>query len=280
MSRRELFREYMANLSRTAAETVEGTTYVAPQASTGKAISSFQELNPTAAQLVVGGIGAGKTTELLVARSILNQLPDITAEYIDASLYQDLGRLRVGCLFALVGLRILERLGKEAPSEGDSLRDWANGYVDDQLYAEDDDSRVPGVITPPRTEWPDIPEHQTENLRIVLRSFERTNKRFVAVVDSFDRVTDLDNFSSLVHQDVAAIRALRVGLVIVGPPRSIFGALDSEILRFDKVMTLPAVDPQSESGRDFLRAVLGGIFRRCASRSPLLGKVGWRASLH
>ena len=68
------------------------------------------ELRPSSVHLLLGGIGSGKTTQLLLAEEHLNQLEGFKAIYVDVSLYTDIFQLEPGALVAIAGLEIIKLL--------------------------------------------------------------------------------------------------------------------------------------------------------------------------
>jgi hypothetical protein len=68
------------------------------------------ELRPSSVHLLLGGIGSGKTTQLLLAQEHLNQLEGFKAIYVDVSLYTDISKLEPGALVAIAGLEIIKLL--------------------------------------------------------------------------------------------------------------------------------------------------------------------------
>ena len=108
-NRREKFRQYMARLSAAAhpREAIKEGLYVPlPGRSVADQLVSRIELEPAASHLVVGGVGSGKTTQLLVARDRLKEILDIRPLFIDVSQKHDLAHLQPGVLVVLAGLRL------------------------------------------------------------------------------------------------------------------------------------------------------------------------------
>lgn len=68
------------------------------------------ELRPSSIHLLLGGIGSGKTTQLLLATERLNTLEDIKAIYVDVTLYTDISELQSGALIAIAAIKLLEFL--------------------------------------------------------------------------------------------------------------------------------------------------------------------------
>jgi hypothetical protein len=179
MSRRRRFRSYMARMAAAAdpALAIEQQMYVRPPRPLADELVSRLEIEPAGRHLVVGGIGSGKTTQLLLATQALNAMLDICAEYIDVSQKQDLVKLRPGCLVALAGLALLKYLPEETEGREGFVK-WANGFECDpwELEPDDDDGRfvkVDGVVTPPEREWPEISAYQVGRLSLfaALRAF-------------------------------------------------------------------------------------------------------------
>jgi len=95
MTRREKFREYMARLAAAAdpALALQQSLYVHPPGALSDLLVPRLEIDPTSSQLVVGGVGSGKTTQLLIGAQKLSAMGDIAAEYFDVSARQDLAKL-------------------------------------------------------------------------------------------------------------------------------------------------------------------------------------------
>jgi len=81
--------------------------------------------------------------------------------------------------------------------------------------------------------------------------------QFVVLFDSLDRTTNRAGFTQLVDQDVAALRRCNIGVVLIGPIRSLEGFGRLEVDRFDKLHVQGPVDVEQDTeGRDFLFRVL------------------------
>jgi hypothetical protein len=77
------------------------------------------EVRPASLHLLLGGIGSGKTTQLLLAQEHLNQLEGFKAIYVDVSLYTDISKIERGALIAIAGLEIIRLLDKSDDPELD-----------------------------------------------------------------------------------------------------------------------------------------------------------------
>ena len=223
-----------------------------------------------AAQAVIGGIGFGKTTQLLAAEGELNRVPGIVARYVDVRGKHRLDQPRSGVLLALAGLElsaILEVDGahdvKETCAE---LRRLAEGkWVDPWERDGDDrpeDTWSPGVLSPP-------PRPSTEVgalASVVRRLGEALGGRSVVILfDGLDRVPP-PAFAELVRLDQATLRSLGIGTVVAGSEQLAFGASRFMLESFDPWHHVAAIDTARDSiGRAFLQQVL----RRRASSETL-----------
>ena len=75
------------------------------------------EVRPASLHLLLGGIGSGKTTQLLLAQEHLNQLEGFNAIYVDVSLYTDISKIERGALIAIAGLEIIKFLDNKKQSD-------------------------------------------------------------------------------------------------------------------------------------------------------------------
>ena len=107
--RRERFREYMRKLNPTAPPqtTIEAGLAVEDlHGSLFRTLAARADLDPGSQQLVVGGIGSGKTIELLMAARWLEQQGQTLPVYLDISAETDLSGLNSGALLAGFGLHL------------------------------------------------------------------------------------------------------------------------------------------------------------------------------
>ncbi|TMQ04606.1 MAG: hypothetical protein E6J90_51035 [Deltaproteobacteria bacterium] len=261
MSRRARFRGYMARMAAAADPTlaIEQQMYVPPPRALAEVLVRHLEIEPAGRHLVVGGIGSGKTTQLLLATQALNSMPDMCAAYIDVSRKRDLVKLKPGCLVALAGLALLEHL-PTAPEGGKGFASWANGYACEPWELEYDDGQfvtVDGVVTPPEPAWPEIDAHWVQQLSFFAEQLHRNGRSFVALFDSLDRSSNREGFAQLVEQDIAALHRCQIGVVLIGPIRSLEGFGRLEVDRFDRLHMQAPVDIERDpAGREFLFRVL------------------------
>lgn len=262
-NRRDKFREYMSRLDAAADPrlAIERGFYVS-RSGRGNAdqIAGRLELRPASTHLLVGGVGAGKTTQLLMARDRLSALGDTTAIYIDISKHQDLRQLQPGVLLTLVGLETCALLAPETEARKSAeirFRAWANGYDDLRAPHQESEYWVPGVVTPPSDDL----EHNIAEMKKALNEIRgeigTQTPHLVLLIDSLDRLPRLEPFTGILEQDVAAISSLGIGLVLVGPIGAIHGLQRLIAERFDYIYHQSFIDVQDDhAGRDFLLEVL------------------------
>lgn len=279
-SRLEKFRTYMARLNPAASPMqafVEGLVVPRPGRSTAEQIAARLELDPTSSHLVIGGIGSGKTTQLLITCGRLNQLADTHAEYIDVSEMHDMSRMDPGTLIVVAGLaagRLLEPTDdRAAHAAGEQFRRWAHGHaewvqVDDEPSSGDgwshdaDDGSYKLIEEKPLLSPPERPIHwsvddKAQALSLIRSALRRRFAHIVLLLDSLDRLPDPSLFATAVEQDVRALRKAGIGLVLVGPLRSMFGPHRAVADHFQHFYAQPAVDVQRDgAGLAFLTSVL------------------------
>lgn len=262
MTRRERFRTYMARVdpATNPLNAIERGYYVRPPGAISNQIVGRFEIEPNARQLIVGGIGSGKTTQLLVCTSSLKQVPDIAAVYIDVSSHQDLSKIHPGCLAALGASELTRNVDGVDSVLSTRIRNWAHGYsVHPQDYVDYDDENVwvPGAVKSPQPDWSNIEQECVDDVQALAAAIADQGKHPVLLFDSLDRMSDNEAFSQIVRQDVAALHACGIGVVLVGPLRSLekFGRIDAD--RFDHLHVQTPVDVRAdEQGRGFLDSVI------------------------
>lgn len=255
-----------------------------PGRTTADEVAARLELDPTSSHLVVGGIGSGKTTQLLVARDRLSKLADTRAEYVDVSAIHDISQMESGALLVVAGLtlgRLLNRSSddKEARNAKEQFRRWAHGHqesywVEEDPHPYDDDidysepPSYPGhqrlveikeraLLSSPHGNLDWTIEEKKPTLIALAKGIRKQFPHIVLLLDSLDRLSDTAVFAKLVEQDVRAIREAGIGVVLVGPLRSMFGANRPIADHFQHFYPQPAVDVQKDAaGLKFMVDVL------------------------
>ncbi|MBS9391154.1 MAG: hypothetical protein HEQ33_20565 [Dolichospermum sp. WA123] len=214
-------------------EAIESGYYVhAPGKLLVDNISNRIALRPSSSHLLLGGIGSGKTTQLLVACQQINEIEDIHAIYIDVSLYTDISKITSGVLTAIAGLEIAkliqDRKDKNIIESVELIRDLANGYASynydeyPEPHEYDEVIIVKGII-PKKSEGYGI---SLELVKTVSKLTKYTSEKYgnlVLLFDGLDRLDDAKMFMQLVFSDAKAISSAGIGLVLVGSLTAIYG---------------------------------------------------------
>lgn len=236
-------------------------------------------LRPYASQVLVGGIGAGKTTQVLVACDrVKKECADTWPVYVDVSEHHTLKDLSAGVLVAIAGLRLagfFKPEGRIASAAVRAARDrvwgWARGAWVEADPFDDDEAQDPGFWRPGilrEKRFDDAFAHYLPDLKVLCEALPEAGRHVVMFFDSLDRLESVEAFVTAVEQDVRALRQLGIGVVMTAPLTSMFGSHRADLDRFDEVLHLPAVDVSAgATGKDFLVEVL-------ARRAPegLLGQ--------
>ncbi len=280
MDRLNRYREFMRQLDLTdAEEVIRKGMYVAPaEGGVAERLVPSVALRPYASHVLVGGIGSGKTTQLLVAADLIEaRCPDTWAVYVDVSRRHRLAELAPGVLVALAGL-VIEGIVRpnviaprftERPSEVhralERVRRWAKGehvdpaYLDEGVHEGDGAVWVDGLLKSPEP----LREQLSENLddiETLRNALPKERQNVTILFDSLDRLDDVDTFVRCVEQDLRALRRLGIGVVMTAPLQAMFGAKRADLDRFDVVLQQSAVDVTNDTtGLAFLSDVL---FRR------------------
>jgi hypothetical protein len=247
-----------------------------PGRSLSDQIAARLELQPASAQLVVGGVGSGKTTQLLVCERRLRALSDTTVVYVDVGLFQELNKLKAEDLLVIVGLKIVQTVSptsEAAKKAAMQFMRWAHGYtywqrLEDDYEPEQDDGDseeppeepiyVPGVLSSP--EPPPLSysvQQKKDALNDLLYELRLRAPHVVLLVDSIDRILNPVTLEHLFASDVRVMRELGVGVVLVGPLTLLYGTQRHLTDRFDRYYIQPWIDVrQNVEGQAFLLRLL------------------------
>jgi hypothetical protein len=276
-TRRERFRRYMSQLSSGVAplEAIQQALYVpVPGGTVADRLPRRLELEPHSSHLVVGGIGTGKTTQLLKAKETLDATLDVTTLYIDVSRYHDLNRLTPGVLVIVAGLELLRLLPPdprtpEIASVSKEIRNRAHGYVE---WQEGSGTRVvdwlgklsrypithPGLLVRPEPVLARDVAQYVEHVKFIAHEAMalRNTEHIAFFFDSLDRVTDIKAFSDIVLHDIRGIQDAGLGTVLVGPLALLFSVNRPIADRFTHSYQVSPVDDDTATGRQCLVDIL------------------------
>ena len=235
--------------------------YIDSPRSVSARIAAELEIAPATSHLLVGGVGSGKTTELLATQRRIARIPDIAALYVDVTRRHDIAKMTPGAILAQVGLALADQLQHLGPSaQVQAAHHVAHGAwkQSDQDYEGDQDAweYVRRILVPPERVAADV-HRARQVLDALLPRVRLKAPHVVVLLDGLDRIADLPAFEQLVIQDVKALSSLGVGVVLVGPLRALYGLDRVLVQRFDSLQIQPWIDVSRDAaGHDFLARVL------------------------
>jgi hypothetical protein len=267
--RLERFRALRARLDPTGdpAHALSEGLYVEAGQAVSARLAAELLLAPASTHLLIGGVGSGKTTELMSAQRRLNEVQDTRAFYVDVSKQHDINKMAPGAIIVQAGLALAEGFLSEAGPQHDRkaiekshglLRDLAHGcfaeYADPGDHVPDE--WVPGILVPPDPLKPDV-ENVRSHTEPIVEGMHQAWQHLVVLLDGLDRMTDIPAFEQVIEHDVKALSSLGAGVVLVGPLKALYGIERAVDQHFDQFHYHPWVDPADALGADsFLTSVL------------------------
>jgi hypothetical protein len=235
--------------------------------------ASSAELNRGVQMALVGGIGSGKTTELLLTRKLLSRHDDAVNVFIDLAETTDLNELNPGAILIAIGMRLYMRLAPEErvlpeiKSAYGELTELARGKTDwvriEQYESFDKDPEekavrpihTPGLLKP---RFPAIHRKVSEVLDPFVQIAElllEQDAQITVLLDGLDRQIQAERFREFAEQDLHALRGIPISIIVTTPLMSWYDK--SRFLHdyFDIVRHIPAAvsDPLKS---DFLKKIL------------------------
>lgn len=262
--------------------------YVSAPRAVSARMAAELTLAPASTHLLVGGVGSGKTTELLATGRHMAGVPDMLTFYVDVSKQHDIAKMVPGAVIAQVALGFAEQAERNGYSSEHSrfARNVAFGSWEDPEqpdpgeygeYGEYGDY-VPGILISPELVEANVVRARVP-LEGLLHDLRARFRHFVVMLDGLDRIGELPAFEQIVAHDVKTLTSLGVGVVLVGPLRAIYG-LDRALLQgFDTVHYQPWIDViKNRDGFQFLAGVLSkraaGAFDPSAINALVFGSGG------
>ncbi|NJM44869.1 MAG: hypothetical protein HC860_00845 [Alkalinema sp. RU_4_3] len=277
------FRQYMAAFEGSAdpAKSIDHGHYVhAPGQLLVDQIAGRIALRPNSTHLLVGGIGSGKTTQLLVAQKQLEDVGDLAVCYVDVSRYTDISQVEPGVLMTIVALELADLI----PSPMDASIQAALKSLEMIAF----DHTTTHLVNPraANNAMLDISRNlfslrqQTMTHKGLLRKVQEDNptgnsklenvfqtilqavtqhvgKTLVVLIDGLDRLDDTQKFSQMIRTDLQAMKALGIGTVIVGPILFIHSAYQDAKDLIDHLYYQPCFDVEkSAPARKFFADVI------------------------
>ena len=288
LSRREKFRAYMQAFNPTApaVDLIQAGLVIEDlHQSLYRNLAGRADLEPGSQQLLVGGVGSGKTTELLLAMRSLESQGHILPLHIDVSKATDLSGLNTGSLVASLGLKIAAYFGNgvgaysqdtelkaELGEPFEKLWIYAYGKIERVWVPSDDDSpdfddsdyeevhfrirKIPGKLRPPLPSLDREIQDIREPLEQFLAAAKRRGKEVAVIFDGLDRLLDPTKFWSVAHQDLRLLRQLKVSALATAPLSVLFAAEVGQSIagEFDRVQHLAVITAGPDNA--CLRSVL------------------------
>jgi len=235
------------------------------------AFADAAELNRGTQMALVGGIGSGKTAELLLTQRVLNRHSDAVNIFVDLANYTDLSELNTGAILATIGMRLYSHLKKanekppeEVTSAHTKLRELAFGKTtwvpveDWQGYDEGEEAvrvDVPGLV---RLRFPAL-RREVREVKDLLQSIAspllENDAQITLLIDGLDRLIRAERFREYAEQDLQALTGTKMTVIVVAPLLLWYDK--SRFLQdyFDLVKHIPAAaaDPGDSA---FLRQIL------------------------
>ncbi|MGJ5675804.1 MAG: hypothetical protein ACR9NN_19665 [Nostochopsis sp.] len=233
-NRLQLFRKRMSAFEGTVdpLRAIESGYYVhAPGKLLAETISTRIALRPASSHLLVGGIGSGKTTQLLVACQNIKEVGDIYPIYIDISLYTDISKMKTGVLTAIAGVEISKLIknnkNQDVNSSIDLIKKIAFGESEEitkevSFFTQKETKKIKteGII-PIKTAY-GVGGDLVQALKQVAQAASPQYGRIVIFFDGLDRLDNPQIFAQILESDVKAISIANIGLVLIGSLTSLY----------------------------------------------------------
>jgi hypothetical protein len=252
-------------------------------------ISRWIAKDPSAHLLTLGGIGSGKTTELLRAKEVIEKQGLARVWHAPLDAYFDLANLGEGRLVTLAGLAMLAVLRELGDIPSGAVREASvslhasvrTARATTAALTMPEFARQHGVPSPPNAAA-DVAtsiEVLVRRLREVRaeRGSSAEPRRIVLLVDALDR-RSFEDFATATSADLATLRAFDVGVAIVGNVEWRHGLTAERRYAYHDVRTNSAFDPMQERDASFLRTVLStrapDVFSREAADAIVVASGG------
>ncbi len=289
LSRRDKFRAYMQAFNPTAPahDVIQAGLVIEDlHQSLYRNLAGRADLEPGSQQLLVGGVGSGKTTELLLAMRWLAGQDHVLPIYIDVSALTDLSTFNAGALLASFGLYLGGWIRRDAeahprasvkatkleeaytkvtefaygkqemrsitrPENHPFYHELARGMLSGQRAVN-----IPGKLEPPFPQLSRDVEEIRLHLETSLNLTREDHKDVVVIFDGLDRLLDATKFWSVVEQDLRLLRELKVSVIATAPLAVLFGVGIGQSIsdHFDRIHHLTVIP--SDSAATSLESVL------------------------
>ncbi len=212
-----------------------------------KKIAARVELEPRSRQALIGGIGSGKTTELLLVQKHLAE-QGISAFYVEVSRFADISRAKPGFLVGIAAKHLIRELGSmdALADDANAINNFLYGYwqhESERVYDEEPHdpyySFVGGVIAKPIIS-DNIDQTARQAFERILAAY-RKGRQFSLIIDGLDRMHEIDDFRRLVFPDLSIFQTLEVPVVCVAPLALQFAPQSDLREQFDRIHELSSI---------------------------------------
>jgi hypothetical protein len=241
-NRLDFFRQQMAAFEGSAdpSKATNGNYYVPfGNSSVADSIAGRLALRPTSSNLLLGGIGSGKTTELLIASKKIEQLTEkIYIRYIDVTrFYTDYLEVRNNALIVIAGLYLANSIDEKRATEivRDNIANinkfaygYEHEYEEPSLMASI--ASMATIGTAPRkrkkteyhkgilssTQEQADQKNLMRSVQVLSDHLRSQHEQIIFLFDGLDRLDNADVFSRLVKNDLTKLSEMGIGSTLVG----------------------------------------------------------------
>jgi hypothetical protein len=192
-------------------------------------------LRPSSSHILVGGIGSGKTTQLLRLEKDLNNISDTFSKYIDVSEHGNITKLSSGSFVAIAGLVIADFLdglpydkGVESTRHIRSIKASVSGSSEWVPHASNtnQDFKFSEVFSQ-QEKFNYLDTHFLNSIKLLLPIINSP----VILLDGLDRLANSKIFMNLLISDLPILKALGIGVVVIAPLSTFYRQEDRETIK-------------------------------------------------
>jgi hypothetical protein len=235
-NRLKFFREQMAAFEGTVdpRSAIDSGYYIPEPRKSPSSLLTRVALRPSATHLLIGGIGTGKSTQLHLACKQLNELPGVSAYYIDVSLYTDISRISPGVLTAITGLVLADltpdHRDVKTKEYQELVKKCAYGYKEEVQLLSGAET-LGQIIVRGRTQVVNregILKVTSEDsglsqaIKHLRRAASLRYGDIILLFDGLDRLDDIQQFAQIITKDIVSISSYGAGVVLVGPLKTAY----------------------------------------------------------
>ena len=269
-TRRERFRQTLMRLDPIATTTVESGWIRPPPDSFLERMQAALELDLPRRYLLMGGVGSGKTTELLRLKQELERDPKRLVIYLDVSEHAEPTSLKAGAILAMIGIALCDLRPSELLNSGlrPEDREWFHNYAFGiERYPGDDFDDAPEPPEP----WIEggvarLPRRGAARFGVIASVLERslggcskTHSAALILLDGLDRLSDLDVLEALIRYDIPVLKQMKpmeVSTLLVAPLSVYLGSRQPLRGGFDQEFLHLYRDPAETRSNSWLNDVL------------------------